>query len=51
MNNKEGAMVYVCSVCGYNYDENTEKKEFEKLPEDWSCPICGAPKSAFQKSS
>jgi rubredoxin len=44
-------MVYVCSVCGYQYDEKIEKTEFDKLPDDWTCPICGAPKSAFQKSS
>ncbi|TRO47882.1 rubredoxin, partial [Candidatus Bathyarchaeota archaeon] len=22
---------------------------FEKLPEDWVCPICGAPKDQFVK--
>ena len=22
---------------------------FEKLPEDWVCPLCGAPKSEFEK--
>jgi rubredoxin len=22
---------------------------FEKLPENWTCPICGAPKSAFDE--
>ena len=43
-------MVYTCSVCGYQYEEKFEKSEFEKLPEDWHCPICNAPKSAFQKS-
>jgi pyruvate oxidase len=36
-----------CSVCGYIYDEAKEGVPFEKLPEDWTCPQCGAPKSAF----
>ncbi len=37
-----------CTVCGYIYDENKESIPFEELPEDWTCPQCGAPKSAFQ---
>lgn len=36
-----------CSVCGYIFDESKEKIAFEDLPEDWTCPQCGAPKSAF----
>ncbi len=36
-----------CSVCGYIYDEAKEGMTFDKLPEDWTCPQCGAPKSAF----
>lgn len=37
---------YVCGVCGYEYDGETP---FEDLPEDWKCPVCGQPKSAFVK--
>jgi pyruvate oxidase len=37
-----------CSVCGYIYDEEKEGIPFEGLPDDWTCPQCGAPKSAFQ---
>jgi rubredoxin len=22
---------------------------FEDLPEDWACPVCGAPKDMFEK--
>ena len=41
---------YVCSVCGYVYDpaqgdpENGIKPgtKFEDLPDDWTCPVCGA---------
>jgi rubredoxin len=37
-----------CTVCGYIYDENKESIPFEEFPADWTCPQCGAPKSAFQ---
>lgn len=33
-----------CSVCGYIYDGVIP---FEKLPEDWVCPLCNQPKSVF----
>ena len=46
---------YVCGVCGYVYDPDQGDDEagvsagtaFEKLPEDWTCPVCGADKSEF----
>jgi len=37
-----------CTVCGYFYDQAKETVPFEELPEDWTCPQCGAPKSAFK---
>lgn len=48
---------YVCSVCGYIYDEAMGIPEagiapgtkWEDLPEDWVCPICGATKAEFEK--
>ncbi len=40
-------MKYKCSICGYVYDEAQEGVPFADLPEDWQCPLCGAPKSAF----
>ena len=40
-------MRYICSVCGYIYDEEKEKIPFAELPEDWKCPLCGAAKSDF----
>jgi rubredoxin len=48
---------YRCKVCGYIYDpekgdtENMIKPgtRFEDLPDYWSCPICGASKSEFEK--
>ena len=40
-------MKYVCQICGYVYDEEAEGVKWEDLPEDWVCPRCTAPKSAF----
>lgn len=37
---------WVCTVCGYVYDG---EMPFEDLPDDWKCPLCAAPKSAFKK--
>ena len=41
-------MKYICSICGYIYDEEKEGTLFAELPSSWSCPMCGAPKSAFE---
>ena len=41
-------MKYICSVCGYIYDEEREKTFFFVLPESWKCPVCKAAKSAFE---
>jgi len=48
---------YKCSVCGWIYDPELGDQEggiapgipFEKLPDDWVCPVCGAAKSDFKK--
>lgn len=40
---------YVCTVCGYVYDEAAEGVVFADLPDDWECPTCGVPKSQFEK--
>ena len=48
---------YVCSICGYIYDEATGIPEagiapgtkWNDLPDDWVCPICGATKEEFKK--
>jgi len=37
---------YVCPICKYEYNGEIP---FEELPEDWVCPICLQPKSAFLK--
>lgn len=41
-------MQYRCTVCGYIYDEAVEDVPFADLPDDWTCPTCGAPKEAFE---
>ena len=42
-------MKYICNVCEYIYDDEKEEVKFEDLPEDWTCPVCGVPKSEFTK--
>ena len=37
---------YKCSVCGYEYPGS--KEEFEKLPDDYKCPICKVLKKMFK---
>lgn len=37
-------MIYKCSVCGYEYDEEKEGKPFSELTE---CPICKQPPEKF----
>ena len=39
-------MKYVCSICGYVYDE-AGNLPWEELPGDWKCPLCGAAKNDF----
>ena len=41
-------MKFVCSICGYVYDEASEGVAFADLPDSWCCPLCNAPKSAFE---
>ncbi|EFJ28968.1 hypothetical protein SELMODRAFT_146861 [Selaginella moellendorffii] len=36
---------YICSDCGYIYNDRTP---FSKLPNDYSCPVCLAPKRRFK---
>jgi len=48
---------YKCSVCGWIYDPELGDKQggiapgtpFEKLPDSWVCPVCGAAKSEFKE--
>jgi flavin reductase (DIM6/NTAB) family NADH-FMN oxidoreductase RutF/rubredoxin len=48
---------YRCKICGWVYDPELGDPDngvatgtpFEALPDAWVCPICGAPKSEFEK--
>ena len=40
---------YRCTICGYIYDEAVAKVKFTDLPDDWKCPLCGAPKEMFEE--
>ena len=48
---------YVCSICGYIYDQEKGDPDggfapgtaFEDIPDSWTCPICGAEKAKFEK--
>ncbi len=41
-------MKYICTICGYIYDDSKENIPFDSLPDDWKCPLCGASKSDFK---
>ena len=48
---------YECTECGYIYDPEEGDPDngidpgtpFEELPDDWTCPVCGASKDQFEK--
>lgn len=49
---------YKCKVCGYIYDSEMGDPDggiqpgtpFEKVPDSWVCPVCGAAKSEFERA-
>ena len=48
---------YVCTVCGYVYDEATGDPDHDitpgtawsDIPEDFTCPLCGVGKDQFEE--
>lgn len=50
---------YECTVCGYVYNPEDGDPDngiapgtpFGDLPDDWTCPVCGASKDQFEKQS
>lgn len=48
---------YKCTVCGFIYDPELGDPDgdiapgtpFEEIPNDWSCPVCGAAKDDFEE--
>lgn len=45
--NSTQGLRYKCTICNYIHDNANESTEFVNLPEDWTCPLCGAEKSEF----
>ena len=48
-------MKYICSVCGYEYDEEAANgiapgTKWEDVPDDFSCPLCGVGKNEFEEA-
>ncbi len=47
---------YRCMICGYLYDPDNGDASggiasgttFEDLPDNWSCPVCGADAAEFK---
>lgn len=44
----KAAKKYVCPLCHYVY---SGEQSFESLPDDWVCPLCKKPKSAFVEAN
>lgn len=48
---------WICTICQYVYDPAVGDPDhgvpagtpFEAIPDDWTCPLCGAGKDAFEK--
>jgi len=46
----------ICTICQYVYDPALGDPDhgiapgtpFESLPDDWTCPLCGAGKDVFE---
>jgi rubredoxin len=53
----ESMASYKCNICGYVYNPAEGDPDggiaagtaFKDLPDSWVCPMCGAPKTAFEK--
>lgn len=49
---------YVCTVCGYVYDEEKGEPDmgiapgtkWEDVPEDFTCPLCSVGKDQFEEA-
>ena len=44
---------YVCTVCGYVYDEAAgiaPGTRWEDVPEEFECPLCGVGKDQFEEA-
>lgn len=51
-------MKYICSVCGFEYDEEAgdpangiaPDTKWEAVPDDFTCPLCGVGKNEFEEA-
>ncbi|MGY8891832.1 MAG: rubredoxin [Pseudomonadales bacterium] len=49
--------MWICSPCGHIYDPEAGDPDggvppgtaFEDIPDDWTCPVCGARKCDYEK--
>jgi rubredoxin len=54
---ENGMKKYRCVVCGYEYDPEAGDPangvdpgtSFDDVPDDWTCPVCGAGKDEFEE--
>lgn len=46
---REDGAVWRCAMCKWLYKDKIEDIPFEKLSDDWKCPICGVAKNYFEK--
>ena len=42
-------MRYVCSACGFVYDEEAMGAPFRALPQSWHCPMCAATRGDYRR--
>ena len=55
---KEAIMKYICTACGYVYDEAVGDPDngiapgtkWEDVPDDFTCPLCGVGKDEFEEA-
>lgn len=40
-------MKYICTVCGWVYDEDKNGTKWEDLPDSFKCDLCGVGKDEF----
>lgn len=48
---------WICTICQYVYDPEAGDPDrgiapgtpFSSLPDDWTCPLCGAGKDVFEQ--
>ena len=51
-------MKYICTVCGWEYDESSGYPEggialgtpWSEVPEDFECPLCHVGKDSFEEA-